>query len=137
VGSLTLVDGQRGSTSFTDGQWLGFLGTDLVATIDLKKATAIRTVESHFLQDTGSGILLPTKVEIAVSKDGQKFRTVYAAPVAAATPAKPSISAVTAELKKTKARFVRITAQNAQPAPATPSAQKARAWLFVDEVVVQ
>ncbi len=135
TGPLTLVNGLKGSTSFTDGQWLGFLGTDLVATIDLKKATEISTVESSFLQNAGAGILLPTQVEVAVSTDGRTFKTVYAAPVAAAT--KSGISAVKAEVKKTPARFVRVTARNAQPAAASPGPPPSRAWLFVDEVVVQ
>jgi hexosaminidase len=37
TGPLTLVDGLKGSRSHTDGRWLGFLGSDLVATLDLKK----------------------------------------------------------------------------------------------------
>jgi hexosaminidase len=134
AGTVTLVDGLEGSTNHTDGQWLGFLGTDLVATLDLKQATEINTVKSKFLQETGSKILLPTNVEIAVSKDGKKYKTVYSAPVAAqAAQAKPTVSTVSADLKKTTARFVRITAKNAQ----VPGAKTPETWLFADEIVVE
>jgi len=133
-GGLTLVDGIKGSTNHTDGQWLGFQGGDLVATLDLKKPTEISSVKSTFLQHNGSKILLPTNLEIAVSKDGKKYKTVYSAPVAAmAEQPKPAISEVKADLKKTKARFVKITAKNAQVA----GAAKPETWLFADEIVVQ
>lgn len=134
AGPVTLVDGLEGSTNHTDGQWLGFLGTDLLATLDLKQTTEISTITSNFLQDTGSKIALPTNVEIAVSKDGKKYQTVYSAPVAAlAAQAKPTVSEVKANLKKTTARFVKITAKNAQAA----GAKTPETWLFADEIVVQ
>ncbi|RSK48903.1 glycoside hydrolase family 20 protein [Hymenobacter rigui] len=134
MGPLTLVDGQKGSTNHADGQWLGFYGSDLVATLDLQKPTEINTVTSTFLRAVGSGIQLPTSVEVAVSEDGRTFQTVYSAPVSVQTaPAKPSVSEVRADVKKTKSRYVRVTARNAQ----APGAARPDTWLFVDEIVVQ
>ncbi|MBJ6142281.1 family 20 glycosylhydrolase [Hymenobacter sp. BT559] len=134
TGALTLVDGLKGSRSHTDGHWLGFLGDNLAATLDLKKATEISSVRSTFLQKPEDKILLPTTLEVAVSTDGRTYKTVYSAPVAAAQPG-TGISEVKAEWKKTKARFVRVTAKNAQPAAA--SQQAPDTWLFADELVVQ
>jgi hexosaminidase len=135
-GPLTLVDGLHGSLSHTDGHWLGFLGDDLVATIDLKKATDISSVRSTFLQKPEDEILLPTALEVAVSTDGRTYKTVYAGPVAAAQPGS-AISEVKADWKKTKARYVRVTAKNAQVKKATVAAKEASTWLFADELVVQ
>jgi hexosaminidase len=135
-GPLTLVDGLHGSLSHTDGHWLGFLGDDLVATIDLKKATDISSVRSTFLQKPEDEILLPTALEVAVSTDGRTYKTVYAGPVAAAQPGS-AISEVKADWKKTKARYVRVTAKNAQAKKATAAAKEASTWLFADELVVQ
>jgi hexosaminidase len=134
TGLFTLVDGQRGSTNHADGQWLGFYGTDLIATLDLQQATNISTVKASFLQVVGSGIRLPASVEIAVSKDGKKYEPVYSAPFAMpAIQAKPAISEVQANMKNTTARFVRVTAKKAQ----APGAPKPDTWLFADEIVVQ
>jgi hexosaminidase len=130
-GPLTLVDGQRGSTDHHDGQWLGWLGDDLTATLDLRQATAISSVTGTFLQHSGSKILLPTSVEVAVSKDGRRYKTVYTAPVAASAQSAAIIQEVKASFKKTKARYVRITARNAQ-ADGEP-----QTWLFADELVVE
>ena len=135
-GPLTLVDGLKGSLSHGDGRWLGFANADLVATLDLKKATEITTVRGTFLQKPEDNILLPTTVEVAVSTDGRTYKTVYAAPVAAAQPGS-GISEVRAEWKKTKARYVRVTAKNAQPAPTGTKAPETETWLFADELVVQ
>jgi hexosaminidase len=136
TGPLTLVDGLKGSLSHTDGHWLGFLGDNLVATLDLKKATEINTVRSTFLQKPEDKILLPTTLEVAVSNDGRTYKMVYSAPVAAAQPG-TGISEVKAEWKKTKARFVRITAKNAQAPLAGSTPQTPDTWLFADELVVQ
>jgi hexosaminidase len=135
-GPLTLVDGLHGSLSHTDGHWLGFLGDDLVATIDLKKATDISAVRSTFLQKPEDEILLPTALEVAVSTDGRTYKTVYTGPVAAAQ-AGSGIHEVKADWKKTKARFVRVTAKNAQAQKAAAGAKEASTWLFADELVVQ
>ena len=137
AGALTLVDGLRGSANHTDGQWLGFLGDDLVATLDLRQPTDISAVRGTFLQNAGSKILLPTSVEVAVSKDGRRYQTVYAAPVAAAAQSATAISEVAAGFQKTKARFVRVTARNAQATAATLGAREPEIWLFADELVVQ
>nr|WP_262904859.1 glycoside hydrolase family 20 protein [Hymenobacter pini] len=133
TGPFTLVDGQKGTTNHTDGQWLGFYGTDLIATLDLQQATDISTVKATFLQAVGSGIRLPISMEVAVSTDGQTYRTVYAAVATSDTRTKPGISEVQADVKKTKARFVRVTAKNAQ----APGTTKPDTWLFVDEIAVQ
>ncbi len=135
-GPLTLVDGLHGSLSHTDGHWLGFLGDDLVATIDLKKATDISSLRSTFLQKPEDEILLPTALEVAVSTDGRTYKTVYSAPVAAAQPGS-AIGAVNADWKKTKARFVRVTAKNAQTLKTAAGAKEASSWLFADELVIQ
>jgi hexosaminidase len=135
-GPLTLVDGLHGSLSHADGHWLGFLGDDMVATLDLKKATDISTLRSTFLQKPEDEILLPTTLEVAVSTDGRTYKTVYSAPLAAAQPGS-AISEVKADWKKTKARFVRVTAKNAQAQKAAVANKEASTWLFADELVVQ
>jgi hexosaminidase len=135
-GPLTLVDGLHGSLSHTDGHWLGFLGDDMVATIDLKKAADISSVRGTFLQKPEDEILLPMALEVAVSTDGRTYKTVYSAPVAAAQPGS-AIGEVKADWKKTKARYVRVTAKNAQTKKAPAADKEASTWLFADELVVQ
>ena len=138
AGPLTLVDGLKGSRSFTDGRWLGFWAADMVATLDLRQPTEISTLAGTFLQKKSDGIFLPTTVEVAISADGRRYQTVYSGPVVAAQPG-TGISEVKAGWPKTKARYVKVTAKNA-PAPSSPtdaSAPQKGTWLFADELVVQ
>ena len=50
-GDYALVDGIKGSISSSDGTWKGYLGKDLVATIDLGKPTSIQKISVDALQD--------------------------------------------------------------------------------------
>ncbi|MCX2739524.1 glycoside hydrolase family 20 protein [Pontibacter anaerobius] len=130
-GPLTLVDGQLANNSFTNGQWLGFLGTDMEAVIDLKEKQRISNITSSFLQTRNSNIHLPSQVEFAISKDGKKYKTVK---VITEMADKPGVykEVVTAQVPNKKARYVKITAKNAKP-----DQDKEAAWLFADEIVVE
>lgn len=73
----TLTDGKRGSWTYGDGLWQGFLyrGDErLDVTIDLEKVTDITYVGADFMQITGPGVWLPKTVTISVSDDGKDFR---------------------------------------------------------------
>ena len=73
----TLTDGKRGSWTYGDGLWQGFLyrGDErLDVTIDLEKETDITYIGADFMQITGPGVWLPATVVISVSDDGENFR---------------------------------------------------------------
>ena len=73
----TLTDGKRGSWTYGDGIWQGFLykGDQRVdVTIDLEELTDIKYIGADFMQITGPGVWLPATVTIAVSDDGENFR---------------------------------------------------------------
>lgn len=133
AGPLTLVDGQLASNSFTNGQWLGFLGTDMEAVIDLKEKRPISSITSSYLQTKNSGIHLPTQVEFAISKNGKKYKTVK---VVTELPDKPGVykEVLTAEVPNKKARYIKVTAKNSKPGT---EQEKNRAWLFADEIIVE
>ncbi|MEJ2594409.1 MAG: glycoside hydrolase family 92 protein [bacterium] len=50
-GDKALVNTIRGGDQFTTGNWQGYWGDDLVATIDLGKETKIKSIGAGFLQD--------------------------------------------------------------------------------------
>ena len=73
----TLTDGKRGSWTYGDGLWQGFLYREderLDVTIDLEKETDITYIGADFMQITGPGVWLPATVIISVSDDGENFR---------------------------------------------------------------
>jgi hexosaminidase len=94
-------------------------------------------VAARCLQATGVGIYLPVKVEVAVSQDGKLFQPAAEAKgdVSQKEPG-PLVRSVGAELKPQLARFLRLRAVNVGVIPADHPAAGRKAWLFVDEILV-
>ncbi len=137
-GAATLVNGLSGSKNQSDGQWLGFPGTDLETIIDLEETATISRISSSHLQNMLANIFLPTQVEFMVSVDGKKFRTVKTI-TNSTDPLKGGIfkETISVEFAPLQARFVKVIARNIKVCPPNHRSAGRTAWLFVDEVVVE
>jgi hexosaminidase len=137
-GEYGLVNGLRGSMSFADGNWQGFHQADLDAVIDLQKPTSIKRIAAGFLERTSSWIFYPTLVEFSVSSDGEHFTNVAKFEMAVpGSNREMSIKELSQNLKNVKARFIRVYAKNVGVCPDWHSGKGDKAWLFVDEIVVE
>lgn len=133
-GSFTLVNGIQAPREHLGKDWLGFSGTDLIATVDLLDEKEINTLGIGLLQRQGSWIYYPTKVLFEVSDDGINFNTVLEV-----LTEEINIKQGKIELKlpqKHSARFARITANNFGVIPEGLPGAGNRAWLFVDEILI-
>lgn len=65
----TLVNGYRGSLTYGDGQWQGFLGKGLDVTIDLGESQPLESLSIGFMQLTGPGVYMPPHVQVQVADD--------------------------------------------------------------------
>ena len=138
IGNKTLVDGLKGSTNHGDGLWQGFKGDDLEITIDLGKTEEVSTVTGSFFQRERSWIFLPKNMEVQLSADGKTFSK----PVIVKNEIAPKTEgAFTHELTVTfpeqQARYIKLTAHNLGTCPSWHRGAGDKAWLFVDEVVVE
>jgi hypothetical protein len=111
---------------------------DQTATVDLGGEKEIVRLGVGALQSTLLGIYLPARVEFSVSNDGATFT-----PVAVVTPQRrPQETGVARELLVSdaltgvRARHVRARIVSLGTIPAGLHAAGARAWMFLDEVVV-
>ena len=105
--------------------------------IDLGAPTEVRTVAARCLHATGVGIYLPVKVEVALSQDGTQFQPAAEAKVDVSQKEPgPLVRSVGVELKPQLARFIRVRAVNVGAIPAGQPAASHKAWLFVDEILV-
>ena len=74
AGDATLTDGLRGTWTYADGRWQGFLGRGGVdVIIDLGEVTHIESISADFMQYCGPGVFMPCLVEIAISDDGEEY----------------------------------------------------------------
>ncbi len=136
-GEKTLIDGIRGSMDHTDGSWLGFEGDDLDATVDLGQLQSIKRIKCGFLQNQVSWIFSPTFIEMAISKNGNNFQVIGTFDLLTEFNQKPEIKDYSTELTEKETRFVRIKAKNVGICPDWHPGAGGKAWILVDEIVVE
>ena len=136
-GAASLTDGEGGEADYLSGAWLGFEGSDVSVLVDLGRSLAVDEVQAEFLQFVPGGIFLPVQVEFAVGDSLDSLRTVktVAAELSPREPG-PLVRPLTAKDLKVQGRFVQVRARNVGSIPAWHAAADAKAWLFVDEIMV-
>jgi len=136
-GPDSLTDGLVGKPTTGSPEWLGFEGDHLEAVIDLGSELPIRRLGANFLQVVPMGVFLPTSVEFAASHDGHTFRPLGTVRNEVPADRKEDLTKTLAiEPKDVTARYVKVRAVNVGTIPAWHSAKGRKAWLFVDEIVV-
>jgi predicted alpha-1,2-mannosidase len=137
-GDFALIDGVRGTTNWSGGRWQGFWGKDLIAVLDLGAVQTVSKVGAGFLQDMGSWIWMPSRVEIELSVDGKTFGPAF---TIANEVSERQDGVVTKDFVKTvpsqRARYVRIRAVNFGKIPAWHPGSGGDAWIFADEIIVE
>jgi hypothetical protein len=126
-GDFALVDGIRGTANWSGGGWQGYQGKDFVAVLDLGSVQNVSKVGAGFLQDAGSWIWMPSRVEFELSLDGRSFDPAIAI---ANDVSEKQEGVVTRDFVKSippkQARYIRIRAVNL----------RAEGWVFIDEIIL-
>ena len=131
------------SDLWSGGGWQGYWGQDLVAVIDLGKIQNVSKLGAGFLQDVGSWIWMPRRVDFEFSLDGRNFIPAGTIPNDVADGSDPggSTAVVIREFVKKiplqKARFVRIRAHNYGKIPSWHPGHGGDAWIFADEIIIE
>jgi len=137
-GDNGLLDGLKGSSSFSDGHWQGYQGQDLDIELDFKEEINISKVSVDFLQNAYSWILLPAEVEILVSEDGINYR-----PIAVIKHDIPQdrqgtvIHNFNVSFQDTSTRYLRLIARNPGLLPASHQAAGYPSYIFADEIIIE
>jgi hypothetical protein len=127
-GNEGLIDGLRGTTNWTGGEWQGYWEKDLVALVDLQTVQTVSKVGAGFLQDTGSWIWFPHRVEIELSVDGKSFtRAAVIENDSAQNRDGSTIKDFSQTIGPQKARYVRVRAVNSGK----------NTWIFADEILIR
>jgi hypothetical protein len=127
-GDFAVIDGLRGTTNWSGGAWQGYQGKDFVAVLDLAKVQDVSKVSAGFLQDVGSWIWMPARVEFELSMDGKTFGPAIA--IVNEVSEKQEgvvIKDFVKPIPPQKARYVRIKAVNL----------RVEGWVFIDEIFIQ
>lgn len=133
-GPFSLVNGVWSDKGLSYPDWLGFVGDDIVATIDLGKSQQVSTVKLHTLDQNGSWVYLPQYVEVLVSTDGKKYTS--AGRSSEFVKDTLTMGWITVNFRSRNARYVRVVAKNYGLIPEGKPGAGNKAWLFADEVQV-
>lgn len=137
-GPDALIDGARGGADFRTGAWQGYQGQDFEAVVDLGKPRSVKSLAAGFLQDVGSWIWLPTRVEFELSLDGLNFsKAAVAVHDVPDRDTRVTVKELSSTFSPRAARFVRVRAYTYGAVPLWHPGAGGKAWLFVDEIVVQ
>ncbi len=137
-GENTLVNGIRGSANHSDGEWQGWEGINVQVVVDLQQETEIHSISAGSLQNAGSWIFFPKKVDYFISADGVNFRKIgeilnEADPLSG----EKQLKDFSFSFPPVKAKFVKVVATNLGKCPKGHSGEGKSAWLFVDEISVE
>ena len=139
-GAFTLVNGVQNEKGLAKGsEFLGYLGKDADATIDLGKEITISKITLHTLQQNGSWIYLPGQVEVTLLKHIDSANITKHAPIEVITHLVEDENNVQViKLKEPKTcRYIRVLAKNIGIIPTGKPGAGNPAWLFVDEIEVE
>ena len=136
-GDIALIDLQRGNDNFRVGMWQGYYGVDLDATVDLGEETRITRLAGSFLQDQGSWIFMPEKVEFFISNDGKTFKSVGVIENEIAQDAEDAVIQELDINRRLSARYVRMVATNPGPCPKWHVGAGEPSWIFCDEIIIE
>ncbi len=127
AGDTALTDGLRGTWTYADKRWQGFLGRGGVdVVIDMGETTHIESISADFMQICGPGVFMPCLVEIGISNDGLEWEVIAEIEHEVILDELPSFKSF-GWTGSIDTRYIRYKAHRS----------KYTGFLFVDEIVVR
>ncbi|MCF8228246.1 MAG: GH92 family glycosyl hydrolase [Bacteroidales bacterium] len=136
-GDVALIDGIHGDSDFRSFGWQGYHGVDFEVVVDLGKKQRVKSAGAEFMQEERSWIFLPERMHVYLSKNGQDYRhagTIENA-VSLRAPGRIIEAFIVKNINK-RARYVKVLAENIGACPDWHPGAGNKAWIFVDEVMV-
>lgn len=136
-GAITLVDGMKGNDSYATGAWLGFVGGDVEAIIDLGQETEIKQVATNAIVDMSAWIMGSTGLVVSISDDNKEFREVAAKDIPTETNIdKKGVENYEITFDPVKARYVKVVIKRSPALPKGHAGEGKAAYMFIDEIEV-
>ena len=142
---VELFDGKRGDRTFTSGAWIGFEGEPLDVVIPMSRmggllgSTPVEKVTIECLSDKGNYIFAPVWLKVSVSDDSENFTQVgYEEFQAEGPDDADGVKTFTVSFPEAlKAKWIRVEAATMDVLPQWHPGAGAKAFLFIDEIIVE
>lgn len=136
-GAATLVDGMKGSVSYTSGEWIGFRDGDVVAVIDLGSKESVSRVSTSAYVNVDSWIMGSLGLVVSVSEDKETFCEVARKDYLSETNLKKEgIEEYRVEFEQVKARYVKVVVKCTPTLPKGHVAAGRTPYMLIDEIEV-
>ncbi|MCR5645838.1 MAG: DUF4981 domain-containing protein [Bacteroidales bacterium] len=139
---VALMDGKKGVVGgYYWDHWLGFNGVDMEATIELMEPLGISMVKIGIAHKPESWVVWPKAVRVAFSKNGKTFTEWQRAELPDFDPSDPMYSLgrveARAKVNEKDVKFLKVKVENPGVLPKWHPNAGEKAWIMVDEVVVE
>ncbi|MBK5722624.1 family 20 glycosylhydrolase [Dysgonomonas sp. Marseille-P4677] len=138
-GITTLVNAQEGTiSSYRTGSWIGFLGTDMEATLDLKASTSFSTVSIDVFVNTRGNLFPPKSFTVYTSSDGKDYVKYYHLDYEEILEhISPKVVTRATDIKETQARYVKVIMESIKTLPQWHEKKGNKVFLMIDEIQVR
>ncbi|MBT4409132.1 MAG: sulfatase-like hydrolase/transferase [Bacteroidetes bacterium] len=136
-GPQTLINELRGSVNFNDKQWLGFEGTDVVCQIDLQNSIHVNSISIRILHDAGSWIFLPKSVQVAAGINIKTMENVGIIETPTDLFKQDFLFKEYILPVNQKTQYFNIKLNSLIQCPDWHPGKGGKAWLFIDEIIIQ
>ncbi len=139
-GPNALIDGLSGGSEFRTGDWQGFYGKDIVATVNFKEALPLSEIGASCIRDQKSWIFFPKEIRYEITYDGVTYQTpqIISIPAPSKDDKNPQNQSFVARLdsdKTLKIKGIRYTIVNPGKCPDWHLGARNPTWLFLDELI--
>lgn len=127
-----LVNGVEFTLSYSDGEWLGFDKNDCEFVLDMDEVQMVNSISMNFHNKVNDWVHHPLEVIVMGSDDGKAYSEV-------GKMIKRKTGRVVVNFKipiKQKIRYLKVLAKN-QVIPEGFNGAGEKAWIFIDEVIVE
>ncbi len=137
-GAPLLVDGITGTGNYRTGRWVGFVGNDCEAVIDLGVESKISKVFFNNCIFQCDGVVDSRGVEVYTSKDGKKYKKVASEDYPEIDKTKEfGMVRHDVNFKSSKARYVKVLIKSEKVLPKWHPFANSQGFLFIDEIGVE
>ena len=140
-GTKALINGISGNNKrYGDKEWLGFDGKDVEITIDLEKETEIKSISMRFHNGNGQWIYAPKNVIVSATLSDGKLINLISIPEnrdSLLVNFNINIKELTQKENSIKTSKLKLTIPNYGIIPDGKQGAGHKAWLFIDEIIVE
>ena len=132
-----LIDGESGGLNFGLGNWVAFRQNKMECLLSFSKSVAIQSIGLSSLVDVGAYIMPPASLELWGGDDPKQLKLLGR--MNPQQPGKPVPSFTTSfecKFKPVEVKYVRIVATPVAHLPKWHQGKGDKAWIFVDEILV-